>query len=190
MKSGSNQRHSEKQAQLIRTATELFTRFGSRRVTIEEICRKAGVSKMTFYKYFRNKVDLVRTIRDQWVEEGFRKFDEIDAMDIPFPQKVDRMTQWKAAFSASLHAEFIQELVSLEDVEDKIKRRYLTNIKKAQDRGEVRADIDPELLWVVTEQLYELVRTGAWKRVTSDFSRFQKQLRLLIFYGLLTRSES
>ena len=39
-------------------------------MTVEEVCREAAVSKMTFYKYFQNKVELVRTIRDNWVEEG------------------------------------------------------------------------------------------------------------------------
>ncbi|UCD39298.1 MAG: helix-turn-helix transcriptional regulator, partial [Fidelibacterota bacterium] len=78
----------------MRTAEHLFSRFGARRVTVEEICREANVSKMTFYKYFPNKVELVRTIRDNWEEEGFMRFDEINAMDLPFPEKIDLMTRW------------------------------------------------------------------------------------------------
>ena len=74
----------KKQQQLIDTARELFCRHGVRRVTVEEICHRAQVSKMTFYKHFSNKLALVRYIRDLYVEEGFRKFDEIKALDIPF----------------------------------------------------------------------------------------------------------
>ena len=189
MEKHKNGRHSLKRKQILCTAQDLFSRFGATRVTVEEICRKAGVSKMTFYKYFHNKIELVRTIRDDLVEEGFRKFDEIDAMEIPFPEKIDLMTQWKVEFSSRVSAEFIQELVSLDDAKDRAKMRYLRNISRAQKKGEIRSDIDPEFLWMVTEKLYELVKEGTWKTVFSDFSRFQEQLRNLIFYGMLTRPE-
>ena len=54
-----------KREQLIRTGKELFWKFGFRRVTVEEICSEAGISKMTFYKYFSNKLDLVKRIMDE-----------------------------------------------------------------------------------------------------------------------------
>jgi len=179
---------SRKQEQIVRTAKELFSRFGAKRVTVEEICCEAGVSKMTFYKYFPNKIELVKNIRDEWVEEGFRKFDEINAMDLPFPEKINLMTRWKVEFSSRVSAEFIRELVDIDDVMDRAKRRYLRNITNAQNEGEIRPDIDPEFLWIVTEKLYELVKDGTWKEVFSDFSQFQEQLRTLIFFGLLTRT--
>ena len=53
---------SKKQQQIIETAEELFFRHGIKRVTVEEICQKASVSKMTFYKYFANKNDLAEHI--------------------------------------------------------------------------------------------------------------------------------
>jgi hypothetical protein len=42
---------------------------------------------------------------------------------------------------------------------------------------------------MVTEKLYELVKDGSWQNVFSDFSRFQRQVRTLIFYGLLSRTQ-
>ena len=162
MQKPKNTRQTQKRAQIIQTAERLFTRFGAKRITVEEICREAGVCKMTFYKYFPNKVELVRNIRDDWVEEGFRKFDEINAMDI---------------------------LVSIDDVTDRARRRFLDNITNAQKLGEIRSDIDPRFLWIVTDKLYELVKEGSWKNVFTEFSQFQEQLRTLIFFGLLTRTE-
>jgi AcrR family transcriptional regulator len=182
-------RRSNKREQIIRAAESLFSRFGAKRVSVEEICREAGVSKMTFYKYFRNKVELVRRIKESWVEEGFEKFDRINAMDIPFPEKINLMIQWKVEFTSRVNAEFIRELVSIDDVVDRAKRRYLENITHAQERGEIRSDINPEFLWIVTEKLYELVKEESWRSVFSDFSQFQEQIRTLIFFGLLTRSQ-
>jgi AcrR family transcriptional regulator len=189
MHKSKRKRQSRKREQIIRTAEGLFSRFGAKRVTVEEVCREAGVSKMTFYKYFPNKVELVRSIRDNWVEEGFRKFDEINAMEIPFPQKINLMTRWKVEFSSRVKAEFIRELVSIADVMDRAKHRYLRNITNAQKKREIRSDINPEFLWIVTEKLYELVKEESWRSVFSDFNQFQQQLRTLIFFGLLTRSE-
>ena len=182
-------RKTKKRAQIIQTAERLFSRFGAKRVTVEEVCREAGVCKMTFYKYFPNKVELVRNIRDNWVEEGFRKFDEINAMDIPFPEKINLMTRWKVEFTARVNAEFIRELVSIDDVMHRARDCFLSNISNAQKIGKIRSDIDPKFIWLVTEKFYELVKDGSWKSVFDEFSQFQEQLRTLIFFGLLTRSE-
>lgn len=180
---------SKKQEELIRKAENLFSRFGAKRVSVEEICRETGVSKMTFYKYFANKVALVRHIRDQWVEEGFKKFDEINAMQIPYPEKINLMTRWKVDFTARVNAEFIRELVSLDDVMERAKRRFIKNITEAQKLGEIRSDINPEFLLLAIEKLYELVKDESWKNVFSEYGPFQEQVRTLIFYGLLTRKQ-
>jgi len=182
-------RLSKKREQIVPTAESLFSRFGAKRVTVEEVCREAGVSKMTFYKYFPNKVELVRSIRDEWVEEGFKKFDEIKSMDLPFPEKINLMTRWKVEFTSRVNAEFIRELVSTDDVIAQVKRRYLNNITDAQKKGEIRSDIDPEFLWLVVEKLGELVKEESWKSVFSELSQYQRQLRTLLWYGLLTRKE-
>ena len=182
-------RRTRKKDQIVATAEALFSRHGSRRVTVEEVCQRARVSKMTFYKHFTNKADLVRHIRDGYVEDGFRRFDEIKALSIPFARKIDLMTRWKVEFGARIHAEFIREMVSIDDVVAGVKQRFLDNLVEARDNGEIRADIDPEFLWMVTEKLYELVKEETWKEVFSDFGDYQYQVRTLIFYGLLSRKE-
>jgi AcrR family transcriptional regulator len=181
-------RRSIKRGQIVNAAKQLFSDFGSRRVTVEEICREAGASKMTFYKYFPNKVGLVRSIRDEWVADGFRKFDEINAMEIPFPEKINLMTRWKVEFTSRVNAKFIRELVSIDDVMDQAKHRFLNNIADAQKNGDIRSDIKPEFLMLVVDKVYELAAEDRWKSVFSDFGQFQEQVRALIFFGLLTRS--
>ena len=178
---------SKKRASIVKAGEVLFSRHGAKRVTVEEICDKAGASKMTFYKYFKNKAALVRQIRDNWVEAGFQKFDEIDDLDIPYAEKINLMTRWKVDFSARLNAEFLLELTSIDDIVEEVKRRFLDNITRAQDRGDIRKDISPELVWLVSDKLYELVKDGSWKKVFSDFSDYQKQIRTILFFGLLTR---
>lgn len=182
-------RDSRKKQDILLTARKLFSLHGARRVTIEELCRKAGVSKMTFYKYFSNKNDLVKTIKANLMEEGFGKFDEIAALKVPYPEKIQLMTRWKVEFASKIGADFIREMVSIDDFVEEAKKRFLANIASAQEEGEIREDIDPELIWIVVDKLNELTRDGSWKKVCDDYGRYQEQIRNLVFFGLLTRRD-
>ncbi|WP_373482794.1 TetR/AcrR family transcriptional regulator [Acetobacterium sp.] len=185
MKAKNKKYTSKKCTQLIETAKDLFFKHGVKRITIGEICNESNVSKVTFYQYFSNKDELVRHIRNELIENGFSKFDEINELDIGFPEKVELITQWRINFLANLKSDFIEDILSVEDTIEEMKSRYLKNIEAAQTKGEVRTDLSPELIWLVTEKLNELVRDGSWKEIFSDYSEFQKQLRKMYFYGLL-----
>lgn len=178
----------DKRNQIIVTARRLFSRFGARRVTVEELCRQAAVSKATFYKHFKGKVGVLRHIHDDIIEQGFARFSELSALEIPFIEKIERMGEWKADFASQLDPQFFGDLIDVEHAADEYKRRYLANIEAGQRTGEVRTDIDPELLWLVLDKLGELYREPGWRKIYSDPVMFQRQLRTLIWYGLLTRT--
>lgn len=59
----------ETKERILRKAHELFNRFGFRRVTMDEIALKSGMSKKTIYQSFVNKDELV----DAVVEEHINK---------------------------------------------------------------------------------------------------------------------
>jgi AcrR family transcriptional regulator len=172
---------------LVETAKNLFYRHGVKRVTVEEICKKANVSKVTFYKYFSNKDAIVRHIRDELMEAGFAKYDEIVAMDISFPEKIDLITQWRIEFFSQMKSEFIEDIVSFEETMTEMKMRFMVNISTAQAKGEVRTDLSPGLIWLAAEKLNEIAIDGSWKGVVSDYNELHRQLRTLYFHGLLAR---
>lgn len=185
MKKNDNIKMSKKYIQLIETAKDLFFKHGIKRVTIEEICEKSNVSKVTFYKYFENKMKLAELIKDELIDQGFAKFDEINNLEISFPEKIDQMTQWRIDFFSKMTSEFIEDVMNIEELYKEIKVRYLKNIVSAQENGEIRNEISPELIWLVTEKLNEIVKDGSWRNVFLDYKEFQKQLRKMYFYGLL-----
>ena len=173
--------------QLVEAGKGLFFKYGLRRVTVEEICESAGVSKVTFYKYFRDKKQLAEEISDALVETGFAVFDEISARDVSYPEKVELMTRWRIEFFGRMSCEFIEEVLSLEDLRGEVRKRYLANIVSAQEKGEIRRDLSPELIWLVSEKLTEIVKDGSWKTIFPEYGDFQKELRTMYFYGLLER---
>ena len=68
-----NSASNPKRIQILSTGKELFWKFGFKRVTIEEISKEAGVSKMTFYKYFPNKIELAKNILDDIFDDSLVK---------------------------------------------------------------------------------------------------------------------
>lgn len=179
-----------KSRQLVDTAKELFFKYGIKRVSVEEICSKAKVSKVTFYKYFRNKQEIAKYIGDELIKQGFARFDEINGIELSFSQKVELLTKWRMEFLSQISSEFVGEILDLEGIYAEMKQRYLENIKAAQEKGEIRQELSVELIWLVTEKLNELVKDGSWKSIFSDYSQFQQQLRKMYFYGLLENNNS
>ncbi len=180
-------KNSKKRQQILVTAENLFKQHGIKRITIEEICRKAGVSKMTFYKYFDNKMGLVGHIWDNWIEEGFSKLNEINAMDIPFPEKIERMFQWKKTFTSKINVEFIGDFLHIEGGLEKIKGRFVEFLIESQKRGDIRPEIRPEFIMAVLDKLYELARDENLIKIYPDYIEFNTEIRDFFWYGLLVR---
>jgi AcrR family transcriptional regulator len=86
---------SPKFIQLVETAHVLFWRYGIKRVSVEEICRTAVVSKMTFYKHFKNKVDLALYVLRMVMQTGLRIYRDIMDRDVPFAEKAADFVQMK-----------------------------------------------------------------------------------------------
>lgn len=179
----SNQKH----ICLVETAKTLFFKHGVKRVTVEEICEKAHVSKVTFYKFFSNKDAIVRQIRDDLMNTGFSKFDEIGEMDIPYTEKIDLMTRWRVEYFSQMKSEFIEDIISFEETMEEMKKRFIKNILIAQEKGEIRRDLSPGLIWLTAEKLNEIALNGNWKDAVSDFNELHRQLRTLYFHGLLSK---
>ena len=106
-----------KREQILQTGKVLFWKFGFRRVTIEELCKEAGVSKMTFYKYFSNKMDLVKTIMRDFGTASLEKYRAIIDSDLPYPEKVLGMIRLKRDQTEAMSNEFFRDYTNLDDPE-------------------------------------------------------------------------
>ena len=73
---------------VIETAHQLFWKFGIRRVTIEEIARESGVSKVTIYKFFKNKIEIAKTVINNILSNAEKEYKALMAKDIPFEEKI------------------------------------------------------------------------------------------------------
>ena len=179
--------------QILSTAEDLFQRFGFKRITIEEICAKANVSKMTFYKYFPNKNELIKTIMNSWLKQVEQTIIEIDQLDIPFTQKIKKLIDLKEESTGKISKEFMTEYVNPDpelqnffmELNSKTTILFIDFIKNAQLKGEVRNDIKPEFLVAVLNNLRELAKDESLLNLYPRVTDLSKEINLFIYCGIL-----
>lgn len=181
---------SPKRRQIVAAGETLFQLHGIRRVTVEEICRTAGVSKMTFYKHFRNKIALVKYIWEGWVEVGFRRLEELSHSDIPFPDRIEAFFQWKWSLAAQFSPLFLEDFRRLDIGVETITRRFMDFIAESQKRGDIRPEINPVFIRMVLEKLYELGGDEDLRNQYPSQMEFNREFKDFLWYGLLPRSEA
>ncbi|NNF23141.1 MAG: TetR/AcrR family transcriptional regulator, partial [Saprospiraceae bacterium] len=52
---------------LLKSAKDLFYKYGIKSVSMDDLARMLGVSKKTIYTYIENKKDLVRSVISQFI---------------------------------------------------------------------------------------------------------------------------
>ncbi len=154
----------KKLLQIVSTGKSLFWKFGINRVTIEEICKEAKVSKMTFYKYFKNKIELIKYILKKQTDDAWEQYYAIMNQEIPYPEKVKKTIELKMNNTNDLSSEFYKDFHKNADPElksflCKLSGESLKKIKddyiKAQKEGNIRQDINPDFILYTLNFMFE-----------------------------------
>ncbi len=184
----------KKYSDLLAMGRELFWKHGFRRVTIAEICQKAGVSKMTFYKYFSSKTELAKAVFAAEADKGLQDFRTLMQSDIPVKEKVSAMLLYKLERTRNISREFLQDFyLGLEPelkqfVDETTQRAWLELLSEyrcAQKNGIFRDDFKPEFLLLASSKLAELLdderlvcHYGGMQEVILEFAN-------LMVYGIV-----
>jgi len=187
-----------KKLQIIQSARALFWKFGMKRVSIEEICREANVSKMTYYKYFRNKNDLAMTILDIIQHEGVKKYKSIMQQNIPFEDKVKQTIQLKMDGTNNLSPEFLNDLHLNGDPEVKAHfhkiyqesiQMVLNDYIEAQKRGDIRTDIEPKFILYFLNHMIEMTDNDQLLKLYKNPQDMIMELTNFFFYGIMPKGK-
>ncbi|MDP4289860.1 MAG: TetR/AcrR family transcriptional regulator [Bacteroidota bacterium] len=157
-----NRAKGNKKAALLKTARELFWKHGFKRISIEEICVKAGISKMTFYRLFANKNELAKAVYDEEVENGLKSFRAILSEDETPQEKIKKILIQKLKGTTNISKDFINDFyanpeLGLRDyIEEKTKTIWnetLNDFRQAQQEGLFRKDLNPEFFLNLSSHL-------------------------------------
>lgn len=183
---------------ILKTAKTLFWKHGIRRVSIEEICKEASVSKMTFYKFFPNKTDLAKTILDNLIQTSIVKFKNIIASEVPFSQKLKEIFLLKVEGMDNISMEFINDIFTnpelglkeyMEEQQQKSVKITVDFYKDAQQKGFIRPDVKIDFLIAFSNQIIEMMKN---KSLMAQYARpqdFVVESMNVIFYGITTGNE-
>jgi AcrR family transcriptional regulator len=187
-----------KQEQILQAGRDLFWKFGFRRVTVEELCEQAGVSKMTFYKYFSNKMDLVKTIMRDFGTASLKKYRAIIDSDLSYPEKVLGMIRLKRDVTEAMSNEFFRDYTNLDDP-DMVSlleemsadtfEMFVKDLSDAQKAGDIRKDVKVEFILYFLNHMMEMIHDERLIELYDTPQDLALEIVNFFFYGLLSRDK-
>lgn len=181
------------------TAKDLFWKHGLKRVSIEEICQKSGVSKMTFYRHFENKTELAKAVYEVMIQDSIQQFKSIMSDDsTSTAQKMEAMIRLKLEGTTDISREFLQDFYNSPELGlvDYINQRtyevwndMLKEFKTAQEKGWFRKDFKPEAFFILSQKMSELVNDPALLNLYNTPQELILEITKLLTYGLVPYQE-
>jgi len=185
--------------QLVTTAHDLFMRYGIRRVTVEEICSEANVSKMTFYKHFNNKIDLTKYLLNQIFSKQMNDYRRIMARQIPYPEKVKQIIQLKHEHTIMVSQEFFNDLwrKPIPEVVEMLEKNrkeslseVLNDLEAARKKGDIRQNINLEFILYFLNHMTEMAKDENLLSLYDSPNDLVMELTNFFFYGILPEKEN
>jgi AcrR family transcriptional regulator len=188
----------QKRKKILTEGKALFWKYGFKRITVEEICSAAHVSKMTYYKFFANKMELIKTILEEITKESLSGYREIMDADIPFTEKITRQIEMKMNGTSEMSSEFMNDLLlhaesDIHEIfaktrEDTMKMVY-SDYLKAQQEGDIRPDIKPEFIIYFLNHLFEMLQDEKLSQLYESPNEMAMELVKFFFYGIVDRDK-
>jgi len=180
------------------TGKKLFWKYGIKRVTIEEICKEAAVSKMTFYKFFPNKIELAKVILKNEIGKSLEEFEQIVNGDLDFNDKVKKMFMIKLESTKDISVEFISDIYKIQDANlhliindqrQKSLKIFVDFLNDSQKNGLIRKDLKIEFILYYFEQMTHIMDD---KDLVAKYDHPQdlimESMRFL-FFGIVTSND-
>ena len=181
------------QTKIMDAGRELFWKHGFRRVSIDEICNCASISKMTFYRYFPNKADLAKAVYDRVLAEGYEKFRTIMNDDSSPEEKIHQFLLLKMEGTNELSQEFVTDFYSSKEtglkeyVQAKISEMWkdiIGDIRKAQQKGIFRKDFNPEMFYYTWQKFTDILEDKNIQKLYNNTQDMVMDLINLLTYGI------
>jgi|YNPBryantNP2012_1023418.scaffolds.fasta_scaffold00445_6 AcrR family transcriptional regulator len=183
--------NSKKKQLLILSAQTLFCRHGIKRVTVEEICAQAGVSKMTFYKYYTDKMAIARAVLELIFNQSIQKFYELTAEPVPFQHKLEKLLVMITSQIHTVGSSFLEDLMAtscpLHDyfsaLQKKTREMTIDFFRAAQEAGGISGEVKMPFLLFMLDRMSELVNHPEFIAMMPDMAERASALATQLFHG-------
>ena len=176
-------------------AKELFFYYGLKSVSMDDIAKKAGVSKRTIYEFFEDKNELVNEI----VYDLMRSYSNLfktsrstaeDAIEEVIKQDDELLEIWtsiRPCFFYELERTFPEASEQLEQYKLIILKGIIINLRRGKKEGNYREDIDIAL--VSDLRFHQLMNVMKPKLLTSHeltITQLAREYTVLYLHAITT----
>ncbi|MEW6141918.1 MAG: TetR/AcrR family transcriptional regulator [Chloroflexota bacterium] len=193
---GFRRRSEMKRDSIRRAALELFKTHGFRKVTINEIASRAGVSPVTIYNYFGSKEGLVREVVKSVFDEGITRYQTIASSGKPFLERLDQIMFQKSQILELFGGELTQTALKqdpemqawVESLWQKSRPLMAQFYEEGRREGYIKADISFEAFMLY----WEIMRRGFYssRDILAQLSNnpgLMRELQTIFIYGPIER---
>lgn len=186
----------KKQSALLSNARTLFWQLGYRKVTIEDVCKHAGVSKMTFYKFYPDKLALAKAVYSMEVEKSLNRFRAIMQSEEAVDKKLEAIITLKSdavenISQAFLHDFYVDEQLGLKEFVGQITndswQDILVLFSEAQQKGEFRKDFNPAFFLFIAQKIGEFITDPYLTRLSGGSREAIMEITRLFTWGIAPR---
>lgn len=175
-------------------ARDLFMKYGFRKITIDEVCKKAHVSRKTFYTYFENKTALVIEILAQWSEDAFANYQLILNGNETFAEKLEKSILMKYEVSKTFSKEFVADLFEPTALEiltfwsgtvQKSMGLVMDFFRDAQRTGDMNPELDLKFVMWMMQKMLDLMKTEELLNFYESPEVLTRQMTQMLIYGIM-----
>ena len=174
-----------RQKQIVEMAIKLTAEHGIQSVTIKNLAKEIGVSEPALYRHFKSKFDILNAVIDYFImmikpttKELDKMENTIEAIRILFNNHLKIFEKnnnlARIIFSESNFKNDDRLLRKIKNLMETSMERILTVIKKGQQNGQIRKDIQPVSIfrmiigslrllvtqWSISKMEFDLLREG------------------------------
>lgn len=170
---------------------------GINATTVDDICKEANVSKMTFYRAYENKYDIIKEIIDENFQNLADNYQTIFDKNIPFVEKIMEIIYYNYKMNEGASQELIYDIVNqqhpamkefMQEKKDFYNSIVLKYVKIEQEKGNFRSDLNLDLVSFYLEHINELVVEPKLQGKFETPTELINQLTKMLYFGILSRN--
>ena len=153
-----------KEEQIINVARELFSTYGYKRVSMDEIAKSANVTKKTVYSYFKSKEELLKYFINEEIQNMKKIIEKTEDSNLPYLTNVHNVIYNLLEYKSN--SKFIKSIVrenetfnniiiidNLKQIDSEIKEYIIKKLQYAVDKNYIKVD-DIEITAFLIYKMY------------------------------------
>lgn len=174
------------------SAKELFREYGVRKVIVEDIIQRSGISRATFYNIFVSKYDCLSQMMIELLEDQYQKLYEIIKDKNGFHKKIEDIITLLEEFYHNFSFNEYTELSEIQreldprikELDESTDQLYINFFIEYQKKGIISDEIKPEFLLYCMKKYLVFSRDPKLLTFYDSPIKSFKVLLFFYFYGI------